>query len=1289
MPDDFTFDDDELRPDDLRDEIEQPSGDDAESAPPWDVLPGDAPPAPDAPADVTPPWSALPGDTPPAPAAPAADAPWGAPVSAVPSPAQDAAHEHADLDFLFDDDFEDALDDDLDDRVTAGSAEDEPQESVPDWVLAGYASAEEAAEAQRDQDETTPVSSAVPEWLQSAADEADGDTEDDDLAFDFDDEEEQADHDEPTVVPAWVAAAAAGNDEDLVFDFDDEPDEQAAAVPDWVAAAAAQVAEDDALEDEGDVIEAIDERDEDETAPDWAHVDAQPGPERPAIRRIEIDDAARLPDWVRDPTAEPGEDIPEGLTYDEWEALMDERERAAQEPPAPAAAPDDMTQVAPPVPGMPEPPMPDFGAAANAAEPPADAADIPDWAKTTSFDVDPFTQPFEISAPEPAASAEPGDLPDWMTGDSAPDMDWDALFGAPAPASSAADDAEPQIKRIPTGDTGQLVAGVDADWLEEDEAGDDTGGDDEEIRSLDDVFAESGDAPGDEGERDDVSLEPAEMPDWFADEGIDDAVPGPEDIPFPDLELDDTMPQSAWEAFEMRADAEAASGDFVERFDPLEPDEFPAADQPEPGAPPRDEALPDWIIDSALSGDAGLPDDLSADGIWTMDMIPDQPIPGVAGDNLDWLDDISPDDVAARDVGESLPPLPDIADIVPVEDEDDLLRAAPLDSSALDDLLSTSALTVHEPQMPARAGEPDVDFDALFNELPDDTDAEALFAGAGTAQLEAWFAGEADDAALLGEQAAGGRVDREDEFAALSQDAAREAADTGTAAPASRLGRFRLGRKHDREPAAEEIAATGASDQGDTGIETPESPAAEPLTAAPQPEWVEELRPVDLPVTVKAGGVQADFKQKRIADLPDRLRAFRETALPELAPPDKLPPAGEGPLAGIAGALPLPGVLLSGEVARIAGAGLVITAQQQARADRLQMLLDAVADDELESERDAAEASGLGLLALTEPDEQPQVVVAPKAPPPERRQRRRLDRWLVMLIMLAALVGPFITDALHVADDAPALSGTRRQVARAVARVRPGDYVLFAFEYGPPTARELDGLADAVLRDVLARRAIPITLSTSPAGALHAETVITALVEDAALLTARDDSESALTWGEDYVLLGYLPGEAVGVRALSTPQDALYAPHSVFDYDLRGDETGLPAIALDRDIALLVVIGDESDDVRTWAEQLSDVTVRKVALVTAAIEPLTTPYVHADGGYAGYLAGARDAYSYNAARNAGNRTPYAMPDNAPAIPNPEQSRWQSMALGALLAALVIGGGLFINLLRGLLRRRHR
>ena len=234
--------------------------------------------------------------------------------------------------------------------------------------------------------------------------------------------------------------------------------------------------------------------------------------------------------------------------------------------------------------------------------------------------------------------------------------------------------------------------------------------------------------------------------------------------------------------------------------------------------------------------------------------------------------------------------------------------------------------------------------------------------------------------------------------------------------------------------------------------------------------------PSDLPVVVKAGGAETSIKQKQVIELPERLRAFHEKAMNEVrdlyeetAPPQ---PADAGPLAGIAGALSVADLVLETGVKPVEG--LVVTPEQQNRLNRLQALLETVAAEEEELEEEKSQIEGLEPIDMEgyEAGEQP----APEVTPKRARRRRRFkpDRVIVGLLLLAALIAPFITDALHFADrSARAGKDAAGGRERGRSRWRQGDYVLVAFEYGPDAAGELDPLAEAVLRDMLATRRDP------------------------------------------------------------------------------------------------------------------------------------------------------------------------------------------------------------------------
>jgi len=988
---------------------------------------------------------------------------------------------------------------------------------------------------------------------------------------------------------------------------------------------------------------------EEPSLPDWVSPPAEePPPQRPRGIR-------RLVPRPKEPSEEPAapEAAPSPMTYEEWEQSQIEREREAQKTDAdrlleevpewfdtlgaqPPAAEEKPSEPTPP--GGPEF-RPDWYAGLE--EQPAEEA--PDWFEKLDYSADALAQPFEVPASSEPTSEEP-EVPDWFKGAGAPELqgvDWAAAFGAPPgpPSEEPVEAGKPPDwpestgpeEELPLPDLTELAA------FEEEEAAL-VGPEDEEL-----VFRDLEALGGPEREE----IAPGEVPDWLTTTAPASAeIAEPEEIRFPELDLDQAMPTEA--AFDLAAlQAERPGGakeptkpadDFVERFEPLEPDEFrelPAA---------LDEEAPEWLREIADEGATARTPEAP-------------PTSGQAAEELDWLTEISPEDVPHEPAAPS-----------PVEVEE-AHAMAPLDSEAIDQLLSLYEPEIPEPEIEealpeAAEQEPFPEEEEVSEEPP--AEEPAFYEVTGVPDTEA--------AAAL------------DEMSSLR--ALLSEAGPGEGVP-------ELGSLFDQAGLEEVFGEEEAA--GPPGRRAPEAPPQfkepgpppeAPTTEGPHPEWVEEMRPSDLPVTVKAGGAEIRIKQKQVVELPERLRAFREEALHELKTEQPAPPAESGPLAGIAGALPAADVMLPRATVKPVE-GLVISEEQQKRVQKLQALLDLVAAEEEEAETERAEFEEAERFALEGLEPGAEAAPAPPTKRARRARRFKADRPIIALLLLLALLAPFATDALHFAAEWPALSGERLAVANAVDTLTAGSYVLVALEYSPTASGELDPLAEAVLRDILARGAIPLVLSTNPAGAFHAEAVLAPLVDDQRLLAARATGETSLKAGQDYYLLSYLPGEAVGVRSLrhpSTDRSGNVEPFLIFKTDLRGDETGLNITSLEKDIALILVVGDESGAVRTWAEQLKGVPVPKVALVTAAIEPLTTPYVNKDA-YAGYLAGVRDTYSYNAARNTGTTEPYQMPGDLPVeLPDPELSRWHSIALGAAVAAGLVALGMVLNLFRALARR---
>lgn len=179
------------------------------------------------------------------------------------------------------------------------------------------------------------------------------------------------------------------------------------------------------------------------------------------------------------------------------------------------------------------------------------------------------------------------------------------------------------------------------------------------------------------------------------------------------------------------------------------------------------------------------------------------------------------------------------------------------------------------------------------------------------------------------------------------------------------------------------------------------------------------------------------------------------------------------------------------------------------------------------------------------------------------------------------------------------------------------DYVLVAFEYGPAAAGELDLLAELLLRHIFAQRATPLIVSSNPIAVVHAQNIIREI--NRSIL----DVEARLAAGDDYYVLRYLPGGALGLRELSEN----FA--DVARVSARGQLTGLDFRSLG-DMTLTVLITENSEDVRNWAEQvLPEVENMDLLVATGfAAQPLAQAYADSLDDVIGPVYGIRDAYTY-------------------------------------------------------------
>jgi hypothetical protein len=209
------------------------------------------------------------------------------------------------------------------------------------------------------------------------------------------------------------------------------------------------------------------------------------------------------------------------------------------------------------------------------------------------------------------------------------------------------------------------------------------------------------------------------------------------------------------------------------------------------------------------------------------------------------------------------------------------------------------------------------------------------------------------------------------------------------------------------------------------------------------------------------------------------------------------------------------------------------------------------------------------------------------------------------IILLAVFVPIFMEmDLSEVFGlDEPLTTDTQAAFELAEEKVTAGAPVLMVFDYDASYMGELHSQARAMLQHLAQRQARIIAISLMPEGASLAQQ----LMDDVL-------SEQGYQAGQDFVNLGYLPGDAVGIRSLE------FLPGQVWDKAFDGsDLKDAPILQGDEKFALsnmslIMVLTGNPNDLRWWVEQTAaiedDVGTDLILMagVSSAIEALARPY---------------------------------------------------------------------------------
>jgi len=134
-------------------------------------------------------------------------------------------------------------------------------------------------------------------------------------------------------------------------------------------------------------------------------------------------------------------------------------------------------------------------------------------------------------------------------------------------------------------------------------------------------------------------------------------------------------------------------------------------------------------------------------------------------------------------------------------------------------------------------------------------------------------------------------------------------------------------------------------------------------------------------------------------------------------------------------------------------------------------------------------------------------------------------RWIFVIIALVVLLPLFFPVGLPIRP-----TDSTQTAYNAIDSLEPESKVLVSFEYGPSTKPEIHPMTFAVLRHLFKNDQKVYITCLWPDGQFMAEDAVEQIMEN----------EFQLTYGEDYVLLGFRPGNEAVVKGIVSNMRKLY-----------------------------------------------------------------------------------------------------------------------------------------------------
>jgi hypothetical protein len=310
------------------------------------------------------------------------------------------------------------------------------------------------------------------------------------------------------------------------------------------------------------------------------------------------------------------------------------------------------------------------------------------------------------------------------------------------------------------------------------------------------------------------------------------------------------------------------------------------------------------------------------------------------------------------------------------------------------------------------------------------------------------------------------------------------------------------------------------------------------------------------------------------------------------------------------------------------------------------------------------EALALLQQLSAEPFAQP---TAPNVRPTTRPPIVGVERLMMAALLLCVLLGVLAPNlAAPFAPIGVAPSPSIQQLYQTIDALDERSVVLLAYEWDSRRGSELAPLERGITDHLIARQAGIVTLSTDPQG-----TLLSLDLQDRLRAAGYERG------GVDDLFLGYLPGGDLALRRLAQNFGASVrrdfagrdTSDSVF---VTGQLKGRPALDTLDQVALIVVLADETQDVQGWVEQVHSRApqVPMALVVPAEAGPVLQPYLTSNRLMP--LIGQDDALAYGA----------QLTQIAPAAGQQLAQLIGARNLGLLaFVLLALGGGLVVLLKR--------